>query len=78
MRRLAPLVATAALAVATVLPATAAAADPACVTAGYSVLGSGNDFGTCVPTPYPAHSVSTSSGTPELVQVRLSVDVPLP
>lgn len=73
MRRLGPL--TAVLAATLAFP-TAATADPACVGAGYSLLGSGTDRSVCVPTPFPTANVSNQSGDPSLAQVRVSVDVP--
>lgn len=78
MRSLAPLVAAATLAVATALP-TAAAADPLCVGAGYSVLGSGTDKTlACVPTPLEMGNVNAGVGDPSLVQIRVNVDFPAP
>lgn len=78
MRSLAPLVAAATLAVATALP-TAAAADPLCVGAGYSVLGSSTDRTlACVPTPLEMGNFNASVGDTSLVQVRVTIDVPTP
>lgn len=68
---------TAALAASLALP-TAAVADPVCVSVGYSVLGSGSDHGSCVPTGFSTIGISAEPGNADLAQLRVSADVPTP
>lgn len=75
VRRLLPI--TAVLAATLAIP-TAAAADPACVIAGYSVLGSGTERSVCVDQPLSSSYVSYSSGNPDLVGVSVTVWFPSP
>jgi hypothetical protein len=71
------LLTTAALAATLAVP-TAAAADPACVSVGYSVLGSGSDHGVCVPTSFSTAGTSASVGDASLVELRASAAAPVP